>query len=518
MYSDGSGEMRIDIFGSILNDNDIEIKRHLSGYLKEYLDTGDNYRLKNYLDSLDGFYRIICRCGKYTLIISDRIRSHNTLFHYENGWILDEISVISPAIPDDQRTIFEASGFSLGISTLVNGLQQSVAGTIIVLDDSNTEIEVVSYQNFLVSGTGCDESVIESSMRKSIEKMVKHFGDKNYLVPLSGGYDSRYILTLLIQAGVSSDKIQCFTYGVKSSYEAGISKKVANSLGVKWTFIEQSKEFWDEWVNSDDFNQYVRSSSQFSSCSVIQDWPVIGKLLRDGIIDKSYVVVPGHAGDFVAGSHFIAPFLDSEVSYATVNEYLKRKHFALSITSKRTNEMIEVELEKYLVAAKKLCPNLTPIAYFEWWDWRERQSKLIFNSVRAYEYWGLQWWCPFWSKDVFDSYQNIRFENRISTKSYLNVVNKIYSQQIGTTLQDIGSERVGFLNFIKAMVKEHFSFIYESKYVVTAARKKKYRDLKRTHPMAWNAIPGLTNTDDSKSLSFYNVFSKITIEAISNDS
>ena len=35
----------------------------------------------------------------------------------------------------------------------------------------------------------------------------------------------------------------------------------------------------------------------------------------------------------------------------------------------------------------------------EAWDSRERVSKYIVNSVRAYEFWGYDWWVPFWDAE-----------------------------------------------------------------------------------------------------------------------
>ena len=58
-------------------------------------------------------------------------------------------------------------------------------------------------------------------------------------MPLSGGLDSRLILSLLKLAGASD--VVAFTYGTASSREAKISQQVAQSLDVPWYCVELSE-------------------------------------------------------------------------------------------------------------------------------------------------------------------------------------------------------------------------------------------------------------------------------------
>jgi len=67
-------------------------------------------------------------------------------------------------------------------------------------------------------------------LKKAIESRVE--SNNTYIVPLSGGLDSRAILAGLIELGLR-DKIIAVTMGVPYSYDYEIGKYVAKKMGVK---------------------------------------------------------------------------------------------------------------------------------------------------------------------------------------------------------------------------------------------------------------------------------------------
>jgi asparagine synthase (glutamine-hydrolysing) len=68
---------------------------------------------------------------------------------------------------------------------------------------------------------------------------------------------------------------------------------------------------------------------------------------------------------------------------------------------------------------------------YECWDWRERQSKYIINSVRTYEFFGFDWWLPLWDKEFVEFWCRVPLLVRKERLWYNEVVSKIYESQAG---------------------------------------------------------------------------------------
>ena len=68
---------------------------------------------------------------------------------------------------------------------------------------------------------------------------------------------------------------------------------------------------------------------------------------------------------------------------------------------------------------------------FKKWDWQERQAKFIVNSVRVYEYWGYNWWLPFWDNDFMYFWQKIPLIYRKNKLLYNDYVDFLYKKVAG---------------------------------------------------------------------------------------
>ena len=104
-----------------------------------------------------------------------------------------------------------------------------------ILDDNRLKKEFYfDYLTTKISDKIFDELKSEflNILRDTIQRLIKFANGRQIIVPLSGGYDSRLVASLLKQANYQN--ILCFTYGKKSSPEVIISKKVANKIFFYW--------------------------------------------------------------------------------------------------------------------------------------------------------------------------------------------------------------------------------------------------------------------------------------------
>ena len=69
--------------------------------------------------------------------------------------------------------------------------------------------------------------------------------------------------------------------------------------------------------------------------------------------------------------------------------------------------LFEVKDEKSLAAA------------YEYWEWQERQSKYIVNSVRSYEYFEYEWRLPLWRRPLVDFWMRVSLADKQNQSLYI---------------------------------------------------------------------------------------------------
>src|SRR5690606_32958713 len=126
----------------------------------------------------------------------------------------------------------------------------------------------------------------------AFQKLINHANGRQIVVPLSGGYDSRLIVSILKELGYSN--VICFSYGIKGNLEAEYSKKIAESLGYKWIFVEYTDNKWKENWNTDLSKEYVEFASNKTSLPHVQDWIAVLELKANNLVNSNAIFVPGH--------------------------------------------------------------------------------------------------------------------------------------------------------------------------------------------------------------------------------
>jgi asparagine synthase (glutamine-hydrolysing) len=265
-------------------------------------------------------------------------------------------------------------------------------------------------------------SVILEQIKKEI---IEFSRGKQILLPLSGGYDSRLILSLL--AKEPDIDLLCYTYGRPDSAEVQNALAVAKRIGVRHEVIEYDAEAFsiiasEEWLN------YERSNFLGRSLPHEQDFFALAIMKSKGWLKEGFVALPGYCGDIAGGSFLKSHPIDAD-KYIFQQHGYKARHI----------------------------PNLDGADdwdVYQQWLSENRLSKFIVNSVRVFEHFGGRWMLPLWHPEFLRLFYALRFEDRWGQRVYIDAAFKYFFQPLGIDIRKPPSDSAVFTAGWKDRIKQ----------------------------------------------------------------
>lgn len=401
--------------------------------LLEYVNKVDTSYLKDTLPLLNGCFCIVSESTDVLIAAVDRVRSFPLFYAIDaRGELLlsDDAFRLRDLLPHftpDEEAIAEflLTGYVCGADTIHPGIKQMEAGQYLIYNKNTRNLKLDHYYRYIhrEDSALCTEDLPDAmhAMHKALaQRLIQSLEGRTAAIPLSGGYDSRLIASLLKDAGY--ENVVCFSYGSLKGGEAQISKAAAVHLKLHWLFADYDRKDWFEAYQSQERKDFYRYATHLSASAHIQDWLAVKQLKEKGLLPQDCVFIPGHSGDFLEGTHLPSAFGEvSRVSrYALVQAILTR-HYRLWDWKEHFNRY-------YPVFREKLCQNLDippfmdPVeaaSLFEQWDQQERQAKFINNSVRVYEFFGSQWRLPLWDNAMLDFWAMVPLTQRLGRRLFL---------------------------------------------------------------------------------------------------
>jgi len=400
--------------------------------------------------TITGFFSIVYQKEDDLFASVDHVRSHPLFYGRKDGWfcLSDEAMWVKEQVGDTivdpvARDEFQLAGYVTGRDTLFPNVKQLQAGECLTVIGG--KVSLYRYYTFEhTEPQRYDETELLNNLDKvskdAIARLIEYAGGRQIVIPLSGGYDSRLIATLLKKARYPN--VFCFTYGINGNTDASCSKIVAKALGLPWYFVEYTRELWKEAVSTEDYKRYKNFAFNFVSLSHAQDWLAVKKLRKNSVVAEDALFVPGHSGDMVAGSHlpmFVFDNIEGVRTKSDVLSELLRKHYCLAPYSKikTGKEFFERRVLESLrdrtIDSTKDFANAC-----ESWNWQERQAKFICNSIRVYEYFGYDWWMPLWDRPFVKFFEDLPLQLR-NHDWYKTYVSLIYGEVSGVQSQEFSN-------------------------------------------------------------------------------
>lgn len=371
--------------------------------------------LKEILQKINGVFTIIKAENNEVIVISDITRSFPIFYSkINNNWIIsDEIEVLkskikNPKFLNNSENEFLASNHVHGKKTLLENVFQTQSSEYIHLNSTKV-VEQFFYFSYsiAISNIKKQNNVKENcknAIENAFERTIKSIEDKQIVVPLSSGYDSRLITVFLKKYNIKN--VLCYTYGSQNSYEIKHSKKVAETLNFKWIFIEYDEKISTDYLNDYNFKQYVKYAGKHVAMPNLQEYFAVKYLTENNLIEKEAVFIPGYAGDILGGSEY-KYFKNKKISKDNIHQILfKSKMINKSFTFKERKNII-TEIQDNLFLLDKNFKNKIPETVFDDYNLKERITKFIFNSASFYSFFGYEFRFPFWDLEILNFFKNL---------------------------------------------------------------------------------------------------------------
>jgi asparagine synthase (glutamine-hydrolysing) len=424
---------------------------------------GNAAALRQWMLRYNGFYALVCQQANQLLAGVDRLRSIPLFYSLARGqlYISDDAEWVRVHAEDHvldpvAREEFQLAGYVTGPDTLFPQVKQLQAGECLLASQGDNGISLQChryYRYVYAEPRQYDEAALAHELAEvttnSVQRLIDYAGGRQIAVPLSGGYDSRLIVSQLKR--LRYDNVLAFTYGINGNKEAKYSKQVADSLKLKWHFVEYTPESWTEAWQHEDRWAYQKWASGWTSLPHTQDWLAVKHMTQQGFLSPDAVLAPGH----VARNdipRWLAP--GQRVSCRLMGKTIFSQHYYLAPTRLESTlsmqdwqeRLVSLSEQRNVQAAEHAMIGINK------WDWQERQAKYIVNSVRVYESHGYNWWMPLWDNEFTEYWQRVPFLVRKKREIYSNYVNQVYSEQAGApNMSELGNG--ADLSFKKALLK-----------------------------------------------------------------
>lgn len=486
--------------GYLLFDNRPMPPEKFSGILAS---VHEDFELSAVLQRLNGFYTWIEKTPGRIRAGVDHIRSR-PLFYGQSGgefFLSDDAEWVRKKVRDTAmdplaREEFRLAGYVTGADTLFPNVKQLQAGEFLIASQSEAGVNVEThrYYRFLhEEPKKYNEAVLREDLKRvtidAMKRLIEYANGRQIVIPLSGGYDSRLIASMLKNLGYNN--VLCFTYGIRCNTESKLSKQVAESLGFPWVFVEYSKDLWRKEWNTQEAKAYRQMASRHVSLPHVQDWLAVKKLISNEIIEHDSIFSPGHSGDFIAGSHIPGlVFQKKQHTYHSLIESIVKYHLS---NCQRT----DMQFADFTLLAERITSRIsipfdgTDVSFanlYENWDCQERQAKYIVNSVRVYEQFAHEWWLPQWDLEFVRFWEKVPLALRKERVWFKKWIQQQYADASGCeNLNNLGNDDDANSSYLfHSLAKKLASKLPESfmNKIKTIQKNKSYKN----HFLAFNGL------------------------------
>jgi len=397
--------------------------------------------VSSFIKKIDGHFALLVQRKDLTFIAVDKIRSTPLFFvKIKDDFYIDcepknlvNLNEFDKIIDENAKLEISMSGFTIGNKTIYKNLYSLKAGERVLFQDNN--YEYAQYYKYF-------GEIVKKELNEYLEelsgvtlnifrKMLNQIGNRQIIIPLSAGNDSRLVASILKHLGAKN--VKCYSYGTPGNFEAKIAKIIAHKLGYEWKFIPLTHKSEKKYYASNEYKEYLEYSETFCSVSHFQSLSTI-KYLKDlNWIDEDAIFVNGNSGDFISGGHINTNIknnyeidnVSKQLRKENILDQLVEKHFSLwgYLKTKQNINKIKKNLWNEII---KGCNGLLnrdkDHLFYEYSEFLDRQSKYVISGQRTYEYYGHHWRLPLWDDEYLFFWQKVSLDYKLKQKLYIEML------------------------------------------------------------------------------------------------
>ena len=425
--------------------------------------------LKALLRESNGMFSVVIKRDHGWIAAVDRARSFPLFYRKtKEGWdVSEEVDALfspgeSKMINQKSACVFRFTGYTISNTTLLEGVYQVQPGEMVCRGDEQSEN--LFYFRFAKKETTVSyeeaKQQLSDILQRVGKRLVTSLEGRPVAVPLSGGLDSRLIVYLLHQQQYKN--VTCFTYGKRQhNHELSRSQRVAEHFGYPWLLVDYQQLGQCNLSKDSDFQSYSHYAFQYSAKCYLSEYLAAVYLRNQQILSHDTVVLPGHSGDTIGGSH-VRPYMLNYRSDKQVIKDLIYNHFNLFEThgsdrceiTRQLNDLFRQSEYRDLSYAEKM----------KAWVLRERHGKYIVNSCRLWEYMGCSFLLPLWDSELVDFFAALPIKFRLHKKLYEEVLWELFEKE-GILYEEDRKSVIadGVKERLKLFVKRNMMFIQPRK-------------------------------------------------------
>ena len=347
-------------------------------------------------------------------------------------------AIASPRLDPRARREFLDAGFVTGTDTLLAGVHQTEQGAVVRIDRATGKARAVNHSLARFSEeadmvadpeefAALLSEALDAGLGRVLEDLDRRPGSPRLVLPLSGGLDSRLLAAWLTLHG-ALDRTVAFTYGRPGSREVEVSRSVAEAVGLEWHAVEYVPADLREAWQTQDAADFLEYSYALGALPHVQDWYALRSLLARGVLRRGDVVLPGHT--IVGNMHDEWMLEEPSVTRGRVAKAIITHHQDLQGEQKRAwADPYRAAKVKEFLALRPFTGSPRDVqSVLESYNVRERQTKYINNSMRAYEHLGLDWALPMLDVEFWSAWHRGAVELTARRDFYAVFIGRLWAQ------------------------------------------------------------------------------------------
>ena len=362
-------------------------------------------------------------------------------------------AVTSPRLDPRARREFLDAGFVTGTDTLLAGVHQTEQGAVVHIDRATGKARAVNHSLARFSEeadmvadpeefTALLSEALDAGLGRVLEDLDRRPGSPRLVLPLSGGLDSRLLAAWLTLHG-ALDRTVAFTYGRPGSREVEVSRSVAEAVGLEWHAVEYVPADLREAWQTQDAADFLEYSYALGALPHVQDWYALRSLLAQGVLRRGDVVLPGHT--IVGNMHDEWMLEEPTITRGRVAKAIITHHQDLQGGQKRAwADPYRAAKVKEFLALRPFTGSPRDVqSVLESYNVRERQTKYINNSMRAYEHLGLDWALPMLDVEFWSAWHRGAVELTARRDFYAVFIGRLWAQATAPAAGGPGAPAAG---------------------------------------------------------------------------